>query len=281
VQAAERVDVTPRRVFRPVMGFAEAKGTHVRPLEDAIATLAGASAAKWGIGSARSEDPARPTLHDRVWLAAAATGGSLLDRYSIPLAVLPVTMTGEHGFEQLASRGSWALARYPASPTAAVVHEWIVAPNADAALARLFPPGAKHGLSSGLIVVQGQGTANQDEPGPAEPCELRRWDAGAIDVQCTTDRPAYAVISSTAARGWTAQIDHQPTPWLVADVMRRALPLPEGTHAISWRYAVPGLSLALVLAALGIAGGLALWLLYGRDPHARDGATDPAGAVVN
>jgi hypothetical protein len=132
-----------------------------------------------------------------------------------------------------------------------------------------------------MIVLQGEGAQNQDEPGPAQPCKLLRWDAGAIDLECTPDRPAYAVISSTAARGWTAQIDGRDAPWLVADVMRRAVPLTPGTHRIAWRYTPPGLSIALALAALGIVVLVALWLVYGRDSDPGDATSDPDRTDVN
>jgi hypothetical protein len=247
-----------------------------------MATFAGTSGAKWGTGAARSEDPARPVLHDRVWAAAASVGGALFDRYGIALAILPVSMvSGGTPFKELARRGGWALVEFPASPTAALVYEWIFAPDLDAALARVFPPGAASGLSSGMVVLLGQGAQNQDEPGPAQPCKLVRWDAGAIDLECAPDRAAYAVISSTAARGWTAEVDGRDAPWLVADVMRRAVPLTPGTHTVAWRYSTPGLRLGLALAALGIAALVGLWLVYGRNSDARDRTTDPERTDLN
>lgn len=279
-RAAERVTVWPRRAFRPIMSFGGKLDPNDATLADKLATLAGASSAKWGTGAARSEDPGRPRTHDRVWTAASAAGGALFDRYGIALAILPASMIGAE-FHELSRRGSWALVEYPASPTAAIVYEWIFARDVETALARLFPPGAAHGLSSGMVVLQGDGAQNQDEPGPAQPCKLLRWDAGAIDVECTAERAAYAVISSTADRGWTAQLDGRDVPWLVADVMRRAVVLTPGTHRIAWRYSVPGLRIAGLLAALGIAVLLALWLVYGRDTDARDSAPDPDRTDVN
>jgi hypothetical protein len=283
-RAGSGIDAWPRRLYRPVMTFPNRRDPGDRSLEDRIATLGGTSAAKWGIGAARSDDPARSRDHDRVWAAARSAGGALFGRYGIALAILPASMVGDSGgaaFHELSRRAPWALVEYPASPTAAIVHEWIFAPDVDTALARLFPPGSDRGLSSGVVVLEGHGSQQQDEPGPAQPCKVLRWDAGAIDVECTADRPAYHVISSSAARGWSVTVDGRDTPWLVADVIRRAVPLTPGTHRIEWRYAAPGLRIALVLAALGILALVALWLVRGRDSDDRDRTPDPERTDLN
>jgi hypothetical protein len=272
----------PLRVFRPLMSFDGAKPIRDRQtLADAIATLAGTSAAKWGLGAARSDDPARPPIHDRIWLAAASAGGQLLDRYGIALAILPGSMIGGRNLAQVATRSDLALFRYPASPSAALVYEWLFVDDVDTAIARLFPPGAGRGLGSGLVVLHGRGSENQDEPGVAQPCTIERWSGNAIDLLCAATGPAYAVVSSTAAAGWSVSIDGRATPWLVADVMRRAVAVAAGDHRIAWRYHARGLAVALVLAALGVLVLVALFVLYGRHPDDRDQPPDPDRSDVN
>jgi uncharacterized membrane protein YfhO len=90
---------------------------------------------------------------------------------------------------------------------------------------------------------------------------IERWRHGAIDLACTAERDAYAVISSTAAAGWSARVDGRDTPWQIADVIRRAVPLTAGAHRIVWRYDAPGLIVGLVLAAAGLLCMFALWLV--------------------
>jgi len=82
-------------------------------------------------------------------------------------------------------------------------------------------------------------------------CNVAQWTAGAIDVTCTVVSDGYAAVTSTPSPGWTVRVDGRAEPWLTADVLRRAVPVTTGTHRIAWRYTPPGLSLALVLAALG------------------------------
>ncbi|HUJ60068.1 MAG TPA: hypothetical protein VLX92_16295, partial [Kofleriaceae bacterium] len=100
------------------------------------------------------------------------------------------------------------------------------------------------------------------------------WDDGAIDVTCTAPQDAYAVVSSTAARGWSAELDGEAVAWRVADVLRRAIAIPRGTHRVAWRYAAPGLAPGLALAAAGLALLAALgWLSRSRTPDRAPRAT--------
>jgi hypothetical protein len=272
--AAGAADGTPRRVFRPAF-------MHDRPedLGDAIATLAGTSGWRWGLGAARSEDPARPAAHDATWLAAAADGGALLDRFGISLAILPSTLVVPRHLKALAVRGDWALVAFPAAPAASVLRGALWA-EADAdALALLFPPAGK--LPRGTAVLQGRGPSRPDG-GPPLPCTIRRWRAGDLELACAGDAEGYAVVSSTSAAGWRAEVDGAPVPWLTADVLRRAVPLPPGEHVVRWTYEAPLLAEGLWIALAGLAG-LAAGLAYlvatrrkaapdaepGREPGAR------------
>lgn len=251
----------PRRVYRPLSLFEDESPTSVT---DAIATLVGTSAARHGLGSARSEDPARPPIHDAVWLAASSVGGALLERYAISIAILPIAMVDGRKLAELARRASWSLVRYPTAPAAAIVTEWIWLPDDATAIARLFPPGVGRGLPAGLVVLRGRGADHQDEPAEPEPCTVTRWSRGVIDLTCVANAPAYAVVSSTSAPGWTVHVAGVDTPWVTADVLRRAVEIPAGASVVSWRYEPPGLlggvvvGLAGVLAVVGYAVAVSL-----------------------
>jgi hypothetical protein len=161
----------PVRAFRPEL-------LRDRPtLDEEIATFAGASAWRWGIAAAHSDDPARPAIHDRTWLAAAAEGGALLDRFGVAIAILPSTMVGPHKLTALARRGGWALVTLPVAPPAAVMHGWQWSVDPDNALDLMFPPGGGTGMLRGTIVLHGRG-----EPGPPSreprPCAIRGWRGG-------------------------------------------------------------------------------------------------------
>jgi hypothetical protein len=242
----------PVRIYRPVKLLEDVRDQSPDTLDAEIATLGGASGSLWGVAAARSEDPARPVHHDVTWSAAAGAGALLLTRYAISVAILPRMNVEGKSHVELAQRGSWALVRFPASPAAAVIYEWIYADGIDAQLRRLFPPGNFRGLDPGLVVIAGKGRENQDEPSPPEPCTIEHWDAGAIDLVCAARGPAFAVVASTPMRGWDVTVDGKAVDWVTADVLRRAVSIREGSHRVQWRYHTPGLLLGTILAALGI-----------------------------
>jgi hypothetical protein len=243
---------SPVRVFRPVF-LRDHPG-----VEDAIATLAGGSAWRWGIAAARSEDPARPPAHDRTWLAAAREGGALLDRYGIALAILPSTVASGRKLTALGRRGSWALVALPVAPAAAVMRGWRWAIDPGDALALLFPPGGGTGILRGTIVLGGGGPPGPSSADP-RPCVIQAWRGGAIELSCTSDAAAYAVVSSSAADGWTVTVDGRDAAWLPADVLRRAVAIPAGAHRVDWTYAVPGLRAGALIALAGVLLLVALW----------------------
>ncbi len=253
----------PVRIYRPVKLLEDVRDHSPDTLESEIATLAGTSGSLWGVAGARSEDPARPFDHDATWGAAAGAGALLLTRYGITVAILPRMNVEGKSHVELAQRGSWALVRFPASPAASVVYEWISAEGVEAQLKRLFPPGNFQGLDPGLIVLAGKGRENQDEPSPPEPCTIEHWDAGAIDLVCAARDHAYAVVASTPMRGWDVTVDGKAAEWTTSDVLRRAVSISEGSHRVQWRYHTPGLLVGAILAALGI---LALVPLGTRTP---------------
>ncbi|HLL23251.1 MAG TPA: hypothetical protein VK427_14035 [Kofleriaceae bacterium] len=251
---AKHTSIAPLRIFRPVY-----MGDEPHTLEHATSTLAHATPSRWGLAAVRSEDPARLPIHDRAWLAAAREGGALLDRFGIELAILPATVVDAQRFEVLATRGSWVLVALPVAPVAAVQRG--VSWSADAAntLDLMFPPAGGIGVLRGTVVLEGRGPARLDR-GPPLPCAIERWAPGSIDLQCTSEAPGFAAISSTPAPGWAVTVDDRARDWYVADVLRRAVEIDAGTHQVAWRYATPGLTAGLAIAALAVLGLLALYL---------------------
>jgi hypothetical protein len=109
------------------------------------------------------------------------------------------------------------------------------------------------------------------EPSP-EPCELRSWRPGAIDLRCSASAVAsIAAIASAWAPGWQVTVDDAARPVLRVEAVLRGVALPAAVslaapayHKISWRYQPPAWPLARALTLLGlvILLGLVASLLF-------------------
>jgi hypothetical protein len=161
---------------------------------------------------------------------------------------------------ELDRRALWSLVRFPAAPAAVVVTEWQWIADDTAALATLFPTVGGRGIAAASIILHGEGTPGKTNDPRASTCDLVRWDPGAIDLACVAPSAGYAVISSSAAPGWTVEVDGSPKPWVAADVLRRAVAIPTGKHAVRWRYSIPGGGAGrfLLLAGLALIATLAI-----------------------
>lgn len=261
--------VEPVRVFRPAF-------MHDAPigLDEAVATLAGDAGWRWRLASARSESPARLAPHDKTWLAAAREGGAFLDRFGVALAILPETMVTSptRGLTAIARRGDWALVVLPVAPIASVMRGWRWTRDPADALALMFAPGGGTNIGRGTVVLFGASTDRRGRPAPSppSPCSVTAWTAGEIQLACAAESDGYAVVTSSAMAGWTASVDGVETPWEVADVIRRAVPVARGTHAIAWSYTPPGVIAGLVLAAFGALVLAFVKLAGDRAPRAED-----------
>ncbi|HUJ63761.1 MAG TPA: hypothetical protein VLX92_34915, partial [Kofleriaceae bacterium] len=155
----------PRRLFW--------QPERLRDTADAIAGLAGTSAARWGIDDARDPDPARPPAFDRTWDAAGHEGDVMLERYGIGLAVLPASVAAAGAKQDvLGERGGEALVRYHAAPPAAVMVAWNWIRPEALALARLFPPGGGGRRVLGFVVLAGDGVPEEETAAPPLPCAI-------------------------------------------------------------------------------------------------------------
>lgn len=263
----------PRRVYRPQFMFdavreraqvflprgPQPEVARVGGLGDLLDTLAGTSAAKWGLGAARSEDPARSPDYDLASDKSASEGGALLDRYGIAYAILPATTVIPRKFRELARRGDWSLVWLDVAPAASTMRGWAWAVAPADGFDLLFARGGGVGVLRGTTVLRGGGPSQLDR-GPPLPCMIDRWEPGDIALVCTTDVDGYAVVSSASAPGWRVTVDDGDAEWLTADVLRRAVPIRAGTHRVSWSYHAPGLRTGMLVAALAFALLVALAL---------------------
>jgi len=71
---------------------------------------------------------------------------------------------------------------------------------------------------------------------PIGACRVRKHENGDVDVDTQTARDGYLVLSEVFYPGWRATIDGRETPVERADYLITAMPLPAGTHHVTYRY---------------------------------------------
>ncbi|HEY0254983.1 MAG TPA: hypothetical protein VGC41_25830, partial [Kofleriaceae bacterium] len=252
-EAMARDAKAPRRIYRN----AKLEKPGEPALATALATLANDTAARYGFASIRTDDPARSPNDDAAWKSSAHGGGELLERFGVGYAVLPGGVVESEHLSEIDPKsrfgGVWSLVRYPSAPPASVAFDWQWSTSDKDGLAILFPAAGGRGIAAGAVLLKGSGEAPA-APGKyrATTCELVRWEPGAIDLACVATQPGYAVISSTTSAGWSVEVDGKARPWVTADVVRRAVAIPEGTHAVRWRYAMPGGGAGKLVALAGL-----------------------------
>lgn len=83
-------------------------------------------------------------------------------------------------------------------------------------------------------------------------CQYERYAPESIALRCNANSETRVVLAEAYAPGWTATVDGAPVPILQVDEVLRGLDLKPGQHLIEMRYRTPGLTLGLVLCALGV-----------------------------
>jgi hypothetical protein len=167
-------------------------------------------------------------------------------------------------------------------PRAFVAYRFEHGMSDEEALAELFRPGVPVDL--GRVRMPGSGPY-QNVAEPPTPCQVERPVPEHVILHCRAVRAGYAVLLDEWTRGWTATVDGVRAPIERADVILRAVALPEGEHRVEMHYRTPGLRTGAVLATAGWAIFLALTLvvlllrLYGSScrPESRPPMPDPPG----
>ena len=119
-------------------------------------------------------------------------------------------------------------------PRAFVVHRAEVAPDGDAALARLIDPSFD---LQGAVVLEETPPPEQILPTAApsegeETVEITDYQLNSVTIRTRTAAPGYLVLADANYPGWRATVDGQKSHVYQADYVLRAIYLPLGTHEV-------------------------------------------------
>lgn len=102
-------------------------------------------------------------------------------------------------------------------------------------------------------------------PGNEQPLgrsTIREERADWVRLEAELERPGYVVLTDGFDPGWQASLDGRPIPTLRANLVFRAVAVPEGRHVVEWIYRPWAMRLGLTIS--GAASLLALALLASR-----------------
>jgi hypothetical protein len=85
-----------------------------------------------------------------------------------------------------------------------------------------------------------------------------RDDALEVSLEATLATEGYLVLADTFYPGWTAALDGVAVPVRRADVLFRAVKVPEGRHEVAFRYAAAPFHRGLLLCLAGLLVGCAV-----------------------
>lgn len=138
-------------------------------------------------------------------------------------------------------------------------------------LARQVAPGEALELLAAGAVDPRRSALLESHPPPldaspnaaAESAAYRVSEPERLVVEAAARAPALLVLSEVWDPGWSATVDGDPAPELLANHAFRAVPVPAGRHTVELRYDPPGLRLGLGVTAATVvalaAVGVALW----------------------
>jgi hypothetical protein len=162
-------------------------------------------------------------------------------------------------------------------PRAFVVHRTEVAPDGDAALARLADPNFD--LRSIAVLEETpppEHALSADAPtDEEETVEITDYQLNRVTLRTRTAAPGYLILAEANYPGWRATVDDQETHVYQADYVLRAIYLPPGTHEVRFLFQPASFALGAGVSATALVVCVGLLLYDARRQRLRQGRQMP------
>ncbi len=216
----------------------------------------------WGLPLLSGNEPLRLAATERFfgsappWAQLQAMGAGFL------VADSNLAESDPDAYELLAMHPdppSYLIRVRPPMPYAWLVGQAEVLPTPDAIVARLQQGGWD---AHAVALVEEPLPLSGASYAPGEHVTVRRHAPGLAELQVVAPETALLVVAEVAVEGWHLSVDGQPTPWLRANGLNIAVPLPPGEHLVRLHYEPPGLRAGLAVS--GVSAVVLLGLLWPR-----------------
>jgi hypothetical protein len=119
-----------------------------------------------------------------------------------------------------------------------------------------------------IVLLSGEAPPGHLPPVTSEPLQatstIKTYTPTRIDLEVTTAREAFVVITDSTTEQWQTYVDNELTPHLIAYSVFKVAQVPAGTHTVSFVYKSPAAEKAKKIAM----GSLVVWLLIALAPLA-------------
>jgi hypothetical protein len=166
-----------------------------------------------------------------------------------------VILTTEGDYRQVHSGDVKIYENRAALPRAFVVHQATVVPGNKAAIASMQDPGFDP--SQTIVRVRqndeplGQVTTGQ--PSPGDQVIIQTYRPERVEIATRLATPGWLVLTDTYYPGWQASVDGQPTEILPANLLFRAIMIPEGEHTVVFEFKPRSLRVGALITGVAIA----------------------------
>jgi hypothetical protein len=122
-------------------------------------------------------------------------------------------------------------------------------------------------------VVEGDGGSVPMSP-EGGTVAIQRYEPEEVELQVETPEPATLILLDAFDPGWQAVLDGgEPVPIMRANGLVRAVPVPGGTHTVTFRDRTPWLTVGMWLSLIGT---ILCVVVLGAGARPRGGGTQPA-----
>jgi hypothetical protein len=182
---------------------------------------------------------------------------ALLRRAAVTVVVAdrPIEGTGLTPLADLQGPLLWAATLEGAHPAAAWYPTALPVADTEQAFAILARTRV---VDENTVLVERPITPLPSAPGLVRPLTLRRSGPNRVVVECSQPRAGVVVVRELADPGWRATIDRVGTSPLVVDGMFLGALVGPGSHVVEFTYRPAELTVAVVLAGLGVIALLAM-----------------------
>jgi hypothetical protein len=221
----------------------------------------------FGIASVPGYDAAVPAALAALWRDGLRSGLDLLRLTGTEYVMLPKATPPSPGLDGLMDPAPGVRLFHVAGALPRVYLARPSAPMSDAeARVAVFSPKVLAGdeaipaANPGAVPNLMAAFADASPPGQ---CRLRGFAQTRIEADCDARTSALAVFVEQYDAGWSATVDGQPAQLLRANLVMRAVPIPEGRHRILLQFSPTGLGLGVALSMVGLLT-LFIFILLGR-----------------